>query len=124
MKFSVHHRSDAEFTARGLRNYYAYRDLGIHEATDGLVVAHVIRAQAGEQAGGEWHYHEVEFQMIYILRGWVRFEYEDVGEVLLEAGSCVHQRPQIRHRELAHSDDLELLEIASPAVFKTVEVNA
>jgi mannose-6-phosphate isomerase-like protein (cupin superfamily) len=43
-----------------------------------------------------------------------------VGEVRLEAGSCVHQPPGIRHRELEHSEDLELIEIVLPAEFKTV----
>jgi quercetin dioxygenase-like cupin family protein len=57
--------------------------------------------------------------MVYILRGWVRFEYEGVGEVLLRRGSCVHQPTGIRHREVEHSDDLEILEITSPAEFKT-----
>jgi quercetin dioxygenase-like cupin family protein len=120
MKFSVQHLKDAEFAERGLRKYYRYRDLGIADATDGLVVAHVLRAKQDEQATGEWHCHEVEFQMIYVLQGWIRFEYEDIGVVTLEAGSCAHQRPMIRHRELAHSHDLELLEIVSPANYKTV----
>ena len=120
MKFSVQHLKDAEFNERGLRKYYEYRDLGVADATDGLVVAHVFRARQDEQATGEWHLHEVEFHMIYVLKGWIRFEYEDVGVVTFEAGSCAHQRPQIRHRELAHSHDLEVLEIVSPANFKTV----
>jgi len=122
MKFSVQHLRDAEFAERGLRKYYQYRDLGIRDATDGLVVAHVFRARQDEQATGEWHYHEVEFHMIYVLKGWIRFEYEDVGVVTLEAGACAHQRPMIRHRELAHSHDLEVLEIVSPANYKTVNV--
>jgi len=120
MKFSVQHFRDAEFAERGLRKYYEYRDLGIKDATDGLVVAHVFRAKQDEQATGEWHLHEVEFHMIYVLKGWIRFEYEDIGVVTLEAGACAHQRPMIRHRELAHSHDLEVLEIVSPANYKTV----
>jgi hypothetical protein len=36
----------------------------------------------------------------------------------------VHQPPQIRHREIGHSADLELLEIVMPADFKTVEVDS
>ncbi|MFN3566758.1 MAG: cupin, partial [Burkholderiaceae bacterium] len=59
-------------------------------------------------------------QLVYVLRGWIRFEYEGAGEVLLTAGSCVHQPPGIRHKELGHSDDLELLEIVMPADFATV----
>ena len=58
--------------------------------------------------------------MVYVLKGWVRFEYDGVGEVLLEAGSCVNQPPGILHREIEHSQDLELLEITSPAEFETV----
>ena len=122
MKFSVQHLKDAEFNTRGLRKYYEYRDLGVADATEGLVVAHVFRAHEDKQATGEWHYHEVEFHMIYVLKGWIRFEYEDIGEVTLEVGSCAHQRPQIRHRELAHSHDLEVIEIVSPADYKTVNV--
>jgi quercetin dioxygenase-like cupin family protein len=57
--------------------------------------------------------------MVYVLRGWVRFEYESVGEVLLRQSSCVHQPAGIRHREIEHSDDLEMLEITLPAEFKT-----
>ena len=62
--------------------------------------------------------------MVYVLKGWVTFEYEGEGPVTLEAGDCVHQPPGIRHRELAHSDDLEMLEIVTPANFGTREVEA
>ena len=58
--------------------------------------------------------------MVYILKGWVKFHYEGVGDVTLEAGSCVHQPPGIKHIEIDHSDDVEILEIVLPAEFKTV----
>jgi hypothetical protein len=41
----------------------------------------------------------------------------------MEAGSCVHQPPGIRHRETGHSHDLELLEVVLPADFKTETVD-
>jgi hypothetical protein len=44
--------------------------------------------------------------------------------VRLEAGSCVHQPPGIRHRELGHRDDIEMLEVVLPAGFATEEVPA
>jgi len=119
MRFSVSHLRDAQFKADGLRQYFEYRDLGIRDSTGGKAVMHVIRARGGHQAGGEWHRHAVQLQLVYVLRGWVRFEYEGVGEVLLEAGSCVHQAPGIRHREIEHSADLELIEIVLPADFET-----
>ena len=120
MKFSVSHLGDSPFKADGLRGFFEYRDLGVRDATDGRVVAHVIRARPGEPVTGGRHHHNVEFQLVYCLRGWIKFDYEGVGEVLLVPGTCIHQVPGIRHTELAHSDDLELLEIVMPADFETV----
>ncbi|QCI68801.1 cupin domain-containing protein [Phreatobacter stygius] len=117
--FSVAHAKDGEFKGQGLRNFFVYRDLGIRQATGGRVGAHVIRAVPGAHAGGDKHTHTLDFQMVYVLKGWVRFWYEGVGEVLLEPGSCVHQPPGIVHQEIAHSDDLELIEITLPAEFPT-----
>jgi len=119
MRFSVSHLRDSKFVADGLRPYFEYRDLGVRDSTGGKAVMHVIRARGGHQATGDWHRHAVQLQLVYVLRGWVRFEYEGVGEVLLEAGSCVHQAPGIRHREIEHSPDLELIEIVLPADFET-----
>ena len=119
MKFSVSYAEENDFTHDGLRAFFEYRDLGIKQATGGRFHAHVIRARPGERSAGEWHRHDLHFQMVYVLRGWVRFEYEGEGEVLLQPGSCVHQPPGIRHREIGHSDDLEMLEITSPAEFGT-----
>lgn len=119
--FTVSHLRDAHFEA-GLRSFFEYRDLGIKEATDGRVVAHVIRAAPGGPFNGVPHRHAVSFQLVYVLRGWIEFEYEGHGVVRLESGSCVHQPPGIRHRELGHSDDIELLEIVMPADFATEEV--
>jgi mannose-6-phosphate isomerase-like protein (cupin superfamily) len=121
LKFSVSHAAESGFKADGLRPFFEYRDLGIRDATRGKIVAHVIRARPGMHVEAQRHHHEVEFQMVYVLKGWVEFDYEGVGKVRLTAGSCVHQPPGIRHTELGHSDDLELIEIVMPADFKTVE---
>src|SRR2546422_9343385 len=122
-RFSVNHRRGSKFERRGLRSYLEYRDLGIKRATKGKVVAHVIRARPGKAPHDEWHYHDVAVQFVYVLKGWVLFEYEGVGEVRMKAGSCFYQPPRIRHRELKHSRDLEMIEIVSPARFKTVEAS-
>jgi quercetin dioxygenase-like cupin family protein len=118
-RFSVNHRASANFEKRGLRNYFEYRDLGIRRATRGKLVAHVIRARAGKAPHGKWHAHDCHAQFVYVLKGWVRFEYEGVGEVLMKAGTCFYQPPRIRHREIAHSKNLELLEVVAPAGFRT-----
>ncbi|HEY5897418.1 MAG TPA: cupin domain-containing protein, partial [Burkholderiales bacterium] len=87
-------------------------------------VAHVIRARPGKAPHGEWHYHDVDVQFVYVLKGWVLFEYEGVGQVMMRAGSCFFQPPRIRHRELRHSKDVQMLEIVAPAKFKTVDATA
>ncbi len=132
--FSVSHLRDATFESGGLRAFFEYRDLGIKAATGGRVGAQVIRGKSGGhgpgghgpggQGGTGWHRHALDVQLVYILKGWVRFDYEGVGEVLLEAGACVHQAPGIRHVEIAHSDDVEILEITLPADFETEALTA
>jgi len=122
-KTIVHHAANDGFET-GLRAFFAYRDLGIRDASKGRVGAHVIRAVPGTHAQAQWHTHTLDFQMVYVLRGWVEFEYADLGRVRLEAGSSAYQPPGIRHRELAHSDDIEMLEITSPALFETTLVAA
>ena len=119
--FRVSHLKKSAFERRGLRSYFEYRDLGIERATRGKVVAHVIRTRPGKAPHGEWHWHDCKLQFVYVLKGWVLFEYEGIGEVMMKAGSCFYQPPRIRHRELEHSRDVEMLEIVAPAKFKTVE---
>jgi len=121
--FVVTHAKDAQFV-RGLRSFFEYRDLGLKEATQGRVTANVIRAADGHAFSSQPHVHHTEFQLVYVLKGWIEFEYEGQGAVRLEAGSCVHQPPGIRHRELGHSEDLALLEVVLPADFKTETVDS
>ena len=122
-RFAVSHAADATFEL-GLRPFFEYRDLGIAQATNGQVVAHVIRAVPGAGFSSQPHLHRTQFQLVYVLKGWIEFEYEGQGVVRLVAGDSVHQPPGIRHRELGHSDDLELLEVVMPADFKTELVDA
>ncbi|MBI1943446.1 MAG: cupin domain-containing protein [Betaproteobacteria bacterium] len=121
-RFHVDHLKAAKFKRRGLRNYFEYRDLGIRKASRGKVVAHVIRARPGKAPHGQWHRHDCKVQFVYVLKGWAVFEYEGVGRVRMKAGSCFYQPPGIRHREIRHSNDLEMIEVVSPADFKTVSL--
>jgi quercetin dioxygenase-like cupin family protein len=107
----------------GLRAFFEYRNLGVDDATQGKYSANVIRAVPGKHTEPAWHIHHLDFQMIYILQGWVTFEYEGQGEVTFRPGSAAVQPPGIRPKEINHSDDLELIEITSPAEFKTEGVS-
>lgn len=117
--FTVARADSGTFEGAGLRPFFEYRQLGIREATAGAYGAHVIRAVPGMESPAEWHSHDLTFQMVHVPRGWVVFEYEGEGDVTLREGSCVLQPPGIRHREVRYSDDLELIEIPSPAEFAT-----
>jgi hypothetical protein len=108
----------------GLRSYAKYRDLGMAAATNGLAQAHVIKMipPCDPAVVSKRHYHDVEFQMIYVLKGWIKGEYDGAGEVTMVEGSCWLQPPKIKHAVLDYSDDCELLEIILPAEFDTVEL--
>src|SRR6202012_5425702 len=70
------------------------------------------------------HTHDVEFQMVYVLKGWVKSYLEGVGEQMMQKGSAWPQPPRVKHMILDYSDDVELLEVILPADFKTVELTA
>lgn len=119
LAFTICHADSVPFEGAGLRPFFEYRQLGIREATGGTYGAHVIRAVPGMQSPAEWHSHDLDFQMVYVTKGWVEFEYEGEGAHILREGSCVLQPPGIRHRLVKNSDDMELIEITSPAEFGT-----
>ncbi|WP_233856704.1 cupin domain-containing protein [Paraburkholderia sp. HD33-4] len=114
--------SDTAFESGGLRDFFVYRDLGIAKATEGKVVAHLVRANAEPEAGTGWHVHDAQFHIVYMLKGWAKFMYEG-QETLVSAGDCVHQRPGIRHFLFDYSPDMEYLEIVGPADFSSVGVD-
>jgi len=125
-KIAVSHHREEDFKADGLRAYAQYRDLGIADATGGLARAHVIRLQGpcNPEEVSKLHFHDVDFQMVYVLKGWVKTYMEGLGETLYKQNSSWTQPPRIRHMILDYSDDVELLEVILPADFETIELKA
>jgi len=123
-RIAISHYRDEDFKADGLRAYAHYRDLGVAAASHGLAQAHVIRliGPCNPAQVSKLHFHDVEFQMVYVLKGWVKTYLEGQGETLMQAGSAWTQPPRIKHLILDYSDDVELLEVILPAEFKTVEL--
>ena len=124
-RFNVSHLDEADFKTGGLRDYSAYRDLGVAAATGGLATAQVIRMTApfGEQYS-QRHHHDVQFQLVYVLKGWFKTDFEGQGTQLMTVGSCWTQPPGLSHRVVGWSDDCELLEIILPADYGTVNEGA
>ena len=125
-RIAISHHREEDFKADGLRAYAKYRDLGIAEASHGLAQAHVIRLQGpcDPNEVSKLHFHDVEFQMVYVLKGWVKTYMDGQGETLMKEGSAWTQPPKIKHMILDYSDDVELLEVILPAEFRTVELKS
>lgn len=125
-RIAISHHREEDFKADGLRAYAKYRDLGFAAASHGLAQAHVIRLQGPCDPAevSKLHFHDVEFQMVYVLKGWVKTYMDGEGETLMQEGSAWTQPPKIKHMILDYSDDVELLEVILPAEFRTVELKA
>src|SRR5262245_54741919 len=106
--FTVSRLREEDF-ATGLRRYAQYRDLGLAKATHGKVQAHVIRfvPPCNPDEVSKLHLHDVELQMIYVLKGWIKTELEGEGAHVMRAGSWWVQEPTIRTKVLADYGDCD-----------------
>jgi quercetin dioxygenase-like cupin family protein len=96
-----------------------YRDL-LPDRWGGRFIASHILIPEGGPVPDYVHFHRIRFQLIFCAQGWVDVVYEDQGGPFrLEAGDCVLQPPEIRHRVLASSPGLEVIEIGCPAEHDT-----
>lgn len=96
-----------------------YRDLVPSRLGGRYIASHIAIPGGGEVA--DWvHFHNIAVQLICVRKGWVRVVYEDQGEpFVMAAGDMVLQPPGIRHRVLASSPGLEVVEITCPALHET-----
>lgn len=96
-----------------------YRDL-IPCRLGGRYIGSHIQIREGGAVPDYVHHHQIQFQLIYVLRGSVEVAYEAQGApVVMREGDCVLQPPHIRHRVLCCSAGLEVLEVACPAAHPT-----
>ncbi len=115
---------DDDFKRDGLRSFAVYRDLGLQNATDGGVHAHIIRmVEPSSETTRERHAHLLDCQFFYVLKGWMKLEFDGHGEVTVHEGDCVFMPAGIKHTVLDYSVGLENLEVVMPAQFETVRVD-
>ena len=101
-----------------------YRDL-LPERHGGAFIASQIRILEGGPVPDYVHFHKIRFQTIFCRKGWVRVVYEGQGEpFVMQAGDCVLQPPEIRHRVLESSAGAEVVEIGAPAQHITMADHA
>jgi quercetin dioxygenase-like cupin family protein len=111
---------DSGFSSKGLRKFLQYRDLGLREASAGLMRAEHIRAIGSVDAMTGWHCHDLDFQFVFVLKGHVRFTTQDGQAVTLRRGDCAHLPGLYRHDETEFAPDFEVLEITAPAEVRTI----
>jgi quercetin dioxygenase-like cupin family protein len=112
--FIVTRRSDEGGWVKG-RAGMLYRDLIPGRLGGALIASHIRIPEAGPVPDFV-HFHDVGLQLIFCHRGWVRLVYEDQGPpFVMKAGGCVLQPPGIRHRVLEASENLEVVELTTPA---------
>jgi quercetin dioxygenase-like cupin family protein len=111
------------FTSSGLRAFFAYRDLGIADATGGKFGFRVVHAKDGEPQTTGWHYHTCDLQVVYCLNGWEEIALEDGRTVRLVPGTCLNIPPGYIHNEVSYSTDMEVMVFTSPAVIGSVPVD-
>jgi quercetin dioxygenase-like cupin family protein len=105
----------------GRRSFIEYRDFGMVEATGGKLNIQGSLVREGSKAPETgWHYHTCDFQVVYVLEGWVDMEFEPDNVIRLIAGDCVNIPPGQPQNERAISDNFRALEIRSPRDIGTV----
>lgn len=111
-------RSDEGESGDG-RAGMVYRDLVPGRFGGTVIASHISIADGGPTADYP-HHHEIDFQVIVCVAGWVDVVYEDQGPPFrMLRGDCVVQPPTIGHRVLASSAGLSVFEVASPAMHPT-----
>ena len=104
----------------GRRDFFAYRDLGLKDASGGQMRGQVMKAITGMTEPTGWHYHTCEGQFVYAMKGWVELEFETGEMIRLEPGDSLFIPGGLRHNEIRTSDDIEILEVSFPGELGTV----
>jgi mannose-6-phosphate isomerase-like protein (cupin superfamily) len=121
-RFCLSRAADAHFEPmHGYRDWLKIRDLGLSDATHGKYDAWVTRANDLGGSTGR-HYHNYDFQIMYVTRGWVKMYYEGEGEFVLSAGDFVYHPSGHVHDFMEYSEDIEIFELASPADHSAIDV--
>lgn len=111
---------DEDSFVPGRRDFLFFRELGVKAASAGRYGAVVINAKKGLQESTGWHYHECDMQLVYMLSGWADMQFEDGTQVRVEKDGVLFIPGGVRHNEVRTSDDMQALEVTSPADMGTV----
>jgi mannose-6-phosphate isomerase-like protein (cupin superfamily) len=115
----AHARAKEPVLVKGRRDFFQYRDLQVADASSGALRAQVMSSSQGMSRPTGWHYHECDGQFIYVLKGWVDLEFEDMRTLRIEQGDSLFIPGYMRHNEIRTSSELEILEVSTPGELGT-----
>lgn len=110
------------FEIQATNDHFEARDVGVAGATNGAYTVKIFRARKGGDVPPAMHWHDADFQYVHILKGEIEFELAGGRKTRLGPGDSIYQPGGCRHCVTWLSDDLELLEIFSPAEIRTIRV--
>ena len=116
----AHGKASEPVLVKGRREFFQYRDLGVAEASAGVLRAQVMSSSQGLSRPTGWHFHECDGQFIYVLKGWVDLEFEDGRTLRVEEGDSLFIPGYLRHNEIRTATELAILEVSSPGVMGTM----
>ena len=82
--------------------------------------AQIMKATQGLSEPTGWHYHECDSQFVYVVKGWVDLEFETGEKIRVDEGHSLFIPGGLRHNETATANELEILEVCTPADMGTV----
>ena len=115
-RFVRHQAAGARWGPGRLPGFEA-RDLGITAATGGLAEARVARGRG--EAAAPFRSHDAELLFTFVLRGAGELRCEGMEAHPLEAGDSFVIPSGLKHAVSGGAFELELLEVALPAGFRT-----
>ena len=108
----------------GRRDFFEYLDLGVKGASQGQLMAQVMRTKKGLSEPTGWHYHTSDGQFIYVIKGWVDLDFETGESIRVSEGQSLYIPGGMKHNETATAEELEILEVSVPGEMGTVPVDA
>jgi len=97
------------------------RPRGSHRGRVGGTIGRAIKKF--EPGGGSpRHTHNTSFHLIFVMRGWFRSEFEGLARWWRARATASSTRAEIPQEHIEYSDDFEVMQIASPADYRTDNV--
>ena len=121
MQLHIDYASEARYSP-GRRAFFKYRNLGVETASNGRARGYQNTSIAGMLDSTGWHYHECDFQFVYLLKGELILEFEDGTAHHLSQGDSMFIPGGLRHNEIYVSEDKDSIEFSMPDKIGTVPV--